>query len=184
MDKKGSAGGKVWVNFQNKERGWTRRHIVIIITVTIIIINDTMVTMLIRRRRRMTGGAAQSGATFGVCGIRVGASSSFTLIWQLPHPNTRQTFLSQIGKKELAEDLNRNHNFSSSSSFRNYITTEYLGAAFPVGHFSGKSTSWLKVPHLHWIAIARHLTSIQNTDLSTKKNLSKMSSKTAMKMLI
>ena len=57
--------------------------------------------------------------------------------------------LSQIGKKELAEDLNRNHNFSSSSSFRNYITTEYLGAAFPVGHFSGKSTSWLKVPHLH-----------------------------------
>ena len=56
------------MNFQNKERGWTRRHIVIIITVTIII-NDTMVTMLIRRRR-MTGGAAQSGATFGVCGIR------------------------------------------------------------------------------------------------------------------
>ena len=150
MDKKGSAGGKVWVNFQNKERGWTRRHIVIIIvaipiSVTIIITNDTMLI----RRRRMTGGAAQSGATFGVCGIRVGASSSFTLIWQLPHPNTRQTFLSQIGKKELAEDLNRNHNFSSSSSFRNYITTEYLGAAFPVGHFSGKSTSWLKVPHLH-----------------------------------
>ena len=103
MDKKGSAGGKVWVNFQNKERGWTRRHIVIIIvaipiSVTIIITNDTMVTMLIRRRR-MTGGAAQSGATFGVCGIRVGASSSFTLIWQLPHPNTRQTLSHRSAKR-------------------------------------------------------------------------------------
>lgn len=41
----------------------------------------------------------------------VGASSSFTLIWQLQHPNTRQTFLSQIGKKELAEDLHGNHIF-------------------------------------------------------------------------
>ena len=95
---------------------------------------------------------AQSGATFGVCGIHVGASSlSFTLIWQLPvhqlaaQPNTSQPLLSQIGKKELAEII-----MSRSSSFR----AEYLGLdTFVVGHFSDKEY-WsaglsLKVPHLH-----------------------------------